>query len=184
MPLRPVDAIFVHPERRCYVIYHGGELWQLTRMKLDTASWWRRQAYRGDPSALFLSHNQYIEDIELARKLRTLDLPKNLHGTSFPKFKDWWLAHGFDWLKDIITKGESPLAGHAKSSGDKDVSAPASEPKPKPKSEIDTTPTSKTTGSPLTDELESSTKQSAQPSSGNIFDDMLAELADEVLQSR
>ncbi|WP_131668904.1 hypothetical protein [Psychrobacter pygoscelis] len=174
MPLRPVDAIFVHPERRCYVIYHGGELWQLTRMKLDVASWWRRQAYRGDPNALFLSHNQYIEDTELARKLRTLDLPKNLHGTSFPKFKDWWLTHGFDWLKDIITKGESPLAGHAKSSEDKDTPAPA----------IDTTPTNKTTDSPLTGQLESRAKQSTQPSSGNIFDDMLAELADEVLHSR
>lgn len=175
MPLRPIDAIFVHPQRRCYVIYHGGELWQLTRMKLDEASWWRRQPYRGDVEALYLSQRQYIDDIDLATKLRTLDLPKNLHGISFPKFEDWWLTHGFEWLKDIIIKGDSPLAAHSEQA--KDISGMT-------KATAAAKSLPEKTSSATNDSRPPTTAPPARPSTGNVFDDMLAELADEVLNTR
>ena len=176
MPLRPIDAVFIHPERRCYVIYHGGELWQLTRMKLDDASWWRRQPYRGDVSALYLSQRQYIDDFDLSTKLRTLDLPKNLHGISFPKFEDWWLTHGFDWLKDIIIKGDSPLAAHSVEAKEKVSSASVNQ-------ALSSTASSANNANSKPADTQVSPSKPARPSSGNIFDDMLAELVDEVLNT-
>ena len=55
MPLRPIDAIFVHPKRRLYVVYYRGELWALPRMKIDDRSWQNRQPYTDDSSSLYLS---------------------------------------------------------------------------------------------------------------------------------
>ena len=112
MPLRPIDAIFVNPERRRYVVYFRGELWQLPRMKIDYAAWQRRQPYDGDINTLYLSSNQAIADPILAQKLRTLNLPAAVHGSTLPRFESWWAFHGFEWLKDKLTTGESPLAAH------------------------------------------------------------------------
>lgn len=215
MPLRPIDAIFVHPQQRCYVIYYRGELWQLARMKLDNNSWQRRQPYKGDPNSLFLSQNQAIEDLVLAGQLRTLALPDNLHGTSLPKFEDWWLTHGFDWLKDILLKGDSPLAGHARQSveNDKDERTQAdkalidstdnsaqanSQNNPEPplaspnqeasSTSINTTNANTSTTASQANLVNTASQSSAsskdkktQAKTGNIFDDMLAELAEEVL---
>ena len=215
MPLRPIDAIFVHPQQRCYVIYYRGELWQLARMKLDNNSWQRRQPYKGDPNSLFLSQNQAIEDLALAGQLRTLALPDNLHGTSLPKFEDWWLTHGFDWLKDILLKGDSPLAGHARqpAEDDKDKTTQADKSRTdslasSAKANAQTNPERPLTSSDqeastssintpnadastvkpqahlantTTDNPANSKDKKTKAKTGNIFDDMLAELAEEVL---
>lgn len=112
MPLRPIDAIFVHPEWRLYVVYYRGALWQLPRMKVDDAAWQRRQPYNGDTNALYVSRRQVIHDPVLAQKLRTLDLPAAVYGSTLPLFEAWWEVHGFYWLKEKIISGQSPLAAH------------------------------------------------------------------------
>lgn len=111
MPLRPIDAIFVHPERRLYVVYYRGELWQLPRMKIDDASWQRRRPYIGDAGALYLSSHQTIQDPILAQKLRTLHLPTAVRGSTLSRFEAWWEMHGFKWITAILNTGQSPLAG-------------------------------------------------------------------------
>ncbi|MFZ3075383.1 MAG: hypothetical protein WA114_04320 [Psychrobacter glacincola] len=112
MPLRPIDAIFVHPERRLYVVYYRGALWQLPRMKIDDTSWQCRQPYNGSTEALYLSRRQSIHDPVLAQKLRTLNLPMAVRGITLPRFEAWWETHGFDWLKDKLSTEQSPLAAH------------------------------------------------------------------------
>lgn len=112
MPMRPIDAIFVHPKRRLYVVYYRGELWELPRMKIDDRSWQNRQPYTDDSSGLYLSIHQAISDPILTQKLRTLNLPAAVRGSTLPRFEAWWEAHGFKWLKDKLTTGESPLAAH------------------------------------------------------------------------
>lgn len=107
MPLRPIDAIFVHQLTRSYVIYHGGEMWQLPRMKLDLASWQYRQPYRGALKALTLCSSQAIEDAALSAKLNTYDLPKILHGISVEKFESWWRMHGFEWQRNRKLQADS-----------------------------------------------------------------------------
>lgn len=110
MPLRPIDAIFVHPQHRLYVVYYRGVLWQLPRMKIDNSAWQRRQLYDDDINALYLSRRQVIRDPILAQKLRTLNLPDAVRGSTLPKFEAWWEVHGFAWLKNKLTTGQSPLA--------------------------------------------------------------------------
>lgn len=112
MPMRPVDAIFVDPKQRLYVIYQSGEMWQLPRMKIDMAAWNRRQPYSGDKNALYLSRRQAINDKALAQKLRTLNLPATAHGISLPRFEAWWEVQGFNLLKGLIDKNISPLAAY------------------------------------------------------------------------
>lgn len=113
MILRPIDAIFVHPERRLYVVYYRGELWQLPRMKLDMAAWQRRRAYTGSKEALHLSKKQSIHDPLLAQKLRTLDLPIAIRGSTLPRFESWWEVNGYEWLKERLDSDSSPLAAHS-----------------------------------------------------------------------
>lgn len=112
MPLRPIDAIFVHPKWRLYVVYHRGALWQLPRMKIDNAAWQRRQPYNGSTEALYVSRRQVIHDPILAQKLRTLDLPAAVYGSTLPLFETWWEVNGFYWLNEKIISGQSPLAAH------------------------------------------------------------------------
>lgn len=112
MPLRPIDAIFVNPEKRLYVVYLRGELWQLSRMKITDTAWQRRQPYHGDTNSLYLCHNQNIADPILAQKLRTLNLPHAVRGSTLPRFEAWWETHGFEWVKQLINQGQSPLAAH------------------------------------------------------------------------
>ncbi|WP_201527044.1 hypothetical protein [Psychrobacter frigidicola] len=112
MPLRPIDAIFVHPKRRLYVVYYRGILWQLPRMKIDNSAWQRRHLYNDNINALYLSRRQAIHDPVLAQKLRTLNLPAAVRGSTLPLFEAWWEAHGFDWLEDKLISGQSPLAAH------------------------------------------------------------------------
>ncbi|WP_296245586.1 MULTISPECIES: hypothetical protein [unclassified Psychrobacter] len=112
MPMRPIDAIFVHPKRRLYVVYYRGELWQLPRMKIDDRSWQNRKPFTDDSSGLYLSIHQAISDPILAQKLRTLNLPVAVRGSTLPRFEAWWEAHGFEWLKDKLATGDSPLAAH------------------------------------------------------------------------
>lgn len=113
MPLRPIDAIFVHPQQRFYVVYYRGELWQLPRMKIDMTSWQNRKPYQGEKRALYLTQSQQIADLTLAAQLRTLQLPDSIHGCHLPKFENWWETHGYTWLKNKLLAGESPLAGNA-----------------------------------------------------------------------
>ena len=112
MPLRPIDAIFINPKKRQYVVYYRGELWQLPRMKIDASAWQRRQPYLNATNELYLSRKQAISDPTLASHLRTLHLPDALRGASLPRFEAWWRVHGFTWLKAHLDEGISPLAAH------------------------------------------------------------------------
>ncbi|WP_201554461.1 hypothetical protein [Psychrobacter sp. 72-O-c] len=170
MPLRPIDAIFFHPERRLYVVYYRGELWQLPRMKIDDTSWQRRRPYNGAMNALYLSSHQAINDPVLAQKLRTLNLPHALRGCTLLRFEAWWETHGFEWLKDQLTTGQSPLAAHAKTADNQSTSSLSHKPD-QPNSATDTNTANHT----------SNDQKTAQAPSTDIFADMLADLADEVM---
>ncbi|MGP4714212.1 MULTISPECIES: hypothetical protein [unclassified Psychrobacter] len=153
MPLRPIDAIFVNPKRRLYVVYYRGVLWQLPRMKVDAAAWRRRKPYDGDKDELYLSRMQAIADPTLAAKLRTLNLPQAVRGSTLARFEAWWETQGYYWIKDLVDNHQSPLAVHQ-------------------------------TGSSSTESvvLSSPAQNNSEPlNNKDIFDTMLAELIDEVL---
>ena len=179
MPLRPIDALFIHLERRVYVVYYRGELWQLPRMKIDELSWQRRQPYQGSPEALYLSRHQAIQDPVLAQKLRTLNLPMAVRGITLTRFEAWWESHGFDWLKDQLTVGESPLAAHTATSTTTNSETGSTAPQ-------DSTSTLANNDNSGTQTHESK-KVSKQNDSiqatekTDVFADMLADLVEEVL---
>lgn len=170
MPLRPIDVIFVHPEQRLYVVYYRGELWQLPRMKLDDRSWQNRQPYTDDSNELYLSTHQDISDPVLAQKLRTLNLPIAVHGITLPYFEAWWETHGFKWLKNKLTMGESPLAAHQ--------ATPSTHTKA-----IDNQPTSASNypSSRFTSDNKSGSQVITPSVKTDVFADMLADLVEEVL---
>lgn len=172
MPLRPIDAIFVHPKRRLYVVYYRGELWQLPRMKIDDRSWQNRQPYTDDSRSLYLSIHQAINDPILAQKLRTLNLPVAVRGSTLPRFEAWWEAHGFEWLKDKLTMGESPLAAHQIKAIDNHVTSPSND-----------QPVLSNQNSTI-DHKNNSEKKLLSDSETDVFADMLADLADEVLHQQ
>lgn len=172
MPLRPIDAIFVHPKRRLYVVYYRGELWQLPRMKIDDRSWQNRQPYTDDSRSLYLSIHQAINDPILAQKLRTLNLPVAVRGSTLPRFEAWWKAHGFEWLKDKLTMGESPLAAHQIKAIDNHVTSPSND-----------QPVLSNQNSTI-DHKNNSEKKLLSDSETDVFADMLADLADEVLHQQ
>lgn len=195
MPLRPIDAIFVHPERRLYVVYYRGVLWQLPRMKIDDAAWQRRQPYKGNSNALYLSRQQTIHDPILAQNLRTLNLPDSVRGSTLPRFEfeAWWEMHGYDWLKDKITTGQSPLAAH-QSVEPPPVSSPDSDNNSDknnvndyvndsasilPSNVIDNTENSAENTEPTTPPT-----AMAEATVTDVFADMLADLANEVMLPR
>lgn len=174
MPLRPIDAIFVHPKRRLYVVYYRGELWQLPRMKIDDRSWQNRKPYTDDSSGLYLSIHQAISDPVLAQKLRTLNLPVAVRGSTLPRFEAWWETHGFKWLKDKLTTNQSPLAAHQAA---KAIDIQPISPSNYPANPINNNDTNN----------RKSAKQKAMPvatGATDIFADMLADLADEVLHQK
>lgn len=172
MPLRPIDAIFVCPKQRLYVVYYRSKLWQLPRMKIDERSWQNRRSYTGDSHTLYLSTHQTISDPVLAQKLRTLDLPIAVRGSTLPRFEAWWETHGFEWLKDRLTMGQSPLAAHQE---------------PPPVKAIDNQLTSPSNYQPDLSRNDSSIRRQSgekivTPSTEtDVFAEMLADLADEVL---
>lgn len=172
MPLRPIDAIFVHPKRRLYVVYYRGELWALPRMKIDDRSWQNRRPYTDDSSSLYLSIHQAIKDPILAQKLRTLDLPVAVRGSTLPRFEAWWEAHGFKWLKDKLVMGESPLAAHQIKAIDNNLTSPSNE-QPAPSNQNNTV-----------SHKNNSEKRLLTDSETDVFADMLADLADEVLHQQ
>ena len=172
MPMRPIDAIFVHPKRRLYVVYYRGELWQLPRMKIDDRSWQNRQPYTDDSRSLYLSIHQAINDPILAQKLRTLNLPVAVRGSTLPRFEAWWEAHGFEWLKDKLTMGESPLAAHQIKAIDNHVTSPSND-----------QPVLSNQNSTI-DHKNNSEKKLLPDSETDVFADMLADLADEVLHQQ
>ena len=175
MPLRPIDAIFVHPKKRLYVVYYRGELWQLPRMKIDDRSWQNRKPYTDDSSSLYLSMHQAISDPVLAQKLRTVDLPVAVRGSTLPRFEAWWEAHGFDWLKGKLSTGESPLAAHQATS----LASPIDS--------LSAVPSNQKPESKNTDNIvdRQNSEQEIKPAAGtDVFADMLAELADEVLHQK
>ncbi|KRG34686.1 MULTISPECIES: hypothetical protein [unclassified Psychrobacter] len=172
MPLRPIDAIFVHPKRRLYVVYYRGELWQLPRMKIDDRSWQNRQPYTDDSRSLYLSIHQAINDPILAQKLRTLNLPVAVRGSTLPRFEAWWEAHGFEWLKDKLTMGESPLAAHQIKAIDNDIASPSND-----------QPVLSNQNSTI-GHKNNSEKKLLSDSETDVFADMLADLADEVLHQQ
>ena len=182
MPLRPIDAIFVHPKRRLYVVYYRGELWALPRMKIDDQSWQNRRPYTDDTRGLYLSIHQAISDPILAQKLRTLNLPAAVHGSSLPRFEAWWEAHGFKWLKDKLSTGESPLAAHQIVAPKMDAAKSIDSQTPPPSGyQADQ-------GAPLSNDhiikQKSSEQKVAAASDTDIFADMLADLANEVLNQQ
>ncbi|MBP3944694.1 hypothetical protein [Psychrobacter sp. K31L] len=180
MPLRPIDAIFVHPKQRLYVVYYRGDLWQLPRMKIDDRSWQNRRPYKDDSSSLYLSIHQAISDPLLAQKLRTLDLPVAVRGSTLPRFEAWWEAHGFKWLKDRLLTGESPLAAHTETGaindGETDSTATLNSKSPSvdnksagQQSRVQNSDTKKVC------------KQDDNLQAKDVFADMLADLVEEVL---
>lgn len=180
MPLRPIDAIFIYPQLRCYVVYHQGELWQLTRMKLDDVSWQRRKPFEGDITALHLSRKQTITDPKLARKLHTLVLPEALHGISLSKFKAWWRANGKNYYKKGLNQPGSPAPGllneqtlTEKSRQDRLASADQ---------RVNSAPSTNANNSvePATKADQVDKPYASATSPENIFDDMLMVLTDEV----
>ncbi|AMN49667.1 hypothetical protein [Psychrobacter sp. P2G3] len=170
MPMRPIDAIFVHPEKRLYVVYFRGELWQLPRMKIDHAAWQRRQPYNGDVKSLYLSRHQAITDPILAQKLRTLNLPEAVRGSTLHRFEDWWEVHGFEWLRALLHDGKSPLAAH-QSNTEEPISAVQSLSND---NEATNTVNNAEKTEPITPPV----------AEDDIFDDMLADLTNEVLHHR
>lgn len=205
MPLRPIDAIFIHPERRLYVVYYRGALWQLPRMKIDESSWQRRQPYKGDMGALYLSSHQFISDPLLAAKLRTLNLPAAIRGSTLPRFEAWWETQGFDWLKGKLEAGQSPLAVHSDSATIKDNQ---SQPKVDPNDDANhinqsaqhinngsqkddlparnTPPSSKHKSDVQKNDIKHSANQDLdkKTASTDVFSDMLADLTEEVLHQQ
>ena len=172
MPLRPIDAIFVHPKRRLYVVYYRGELWALPRMKIDDRSWQNRQPYTDDSSSLYLSIHQAIKDPILAQKLRTLNLPVAVRGSTLPRFEAWWEVHGFKWLKDKLAMGESPLAAHQVKAINNDLTSPSNE-QPAPFNQNN-----------KVSHKNNNEKKLLPDSDTDVFADMLADLADEVLHQQ
>ena len=170
MPLRPIDAVFVHSKQRLYVVYYRGELWQLPRMKIDDRSWQNRRPYKDDSSSLYLSIHQAISDPVLAQKLRTLDLPVAIRGSTLPRFEAWWEAHGFKWLKDRLLAGESPLAAQQTTTPAKVLNA-------QPNSVINHQTNSYA-------EKDNEERVSIPSADTDIFAHMLAELTDEVLEQK
>jgi hypothetical protein len=179
MPLRPIDAIFVHPKRRLYVIYYRGELWELPRMKIDDQSWQNRQPYTDDSRGLYLSIHQAISDPILAQKLRTLNLPAAFHGSTLPRFEAWWEAHGFEWLKDKLATGESPLAAHQIVAPKMDT-AKATDNQTVSSSSYQDVPLNNNS----TIKQKSSEQKTAAVADTDVFADMLADLASEVLNQQ
>ena len=179
MPLRPIDAIFVHPKRRLYVIYYRGELWELPRMKIDDQSWQNRQPYTDDSRGLYLSIHQAISDPILAQKLRTLNLPAAVHGNTLPRFEAWWEAHGFEWLKDKLATGESPLAAHQIVAPKMDT-AKATDNQTVSSSSYQDVPLNNNS----TIKQKSSEQKTAAVADTDVFADMLADLANEVLNQQ
>ena len=179
MPLRPIDAIFVHPERRLYVVYYRGALWQLPRMKIDGQSWQNRQPYTDDSSGLYLSIHQAISDPVLAQKLRTLNLPMAVRGSTLARFEAWWETHGFDWLKDKLSTGQSPLAAHQADTKmiDNQPSSPSNY--LSALTSRDNTTTHKNPEQKVIAVAEAEAEEVT-----DIFADMLADLADEVLHQQ
>ena len=164
MPLRPIDAIFIHLERRLYVVYYRGELWQLPRMKIDEVSWKRRQPYQGSTEALYLSRHQSIHDPVLAQKLRTLNLPMAVRGITLPRFEAWWDTHGFDWLREKLVVGQSPLAVHTETNTGTNSEAISTVPKDNEPKKLNK----------QTDGIQATEKT-------DVFAEMLADLIEEVL---
>ena len=187
MPMRPIDAIFVDPKRRLYVVYYRGELWELPRMKIDDRSWQNRQPYTDDSSGLYLSIHQAISDPILAQKLRTLNLPAAVRGSTLPRFEAWWDTHGFKWLKDKLTTGESPLAAHqtlqALSGNITAVQATDKQTAPISSDQTVASNDSSTSKKNTPIQQESSEPSTAAPvaKDADIFAHMLADLVDEVL---
>ncbi|KAA0915927.1 hypothetical protein [Psychrobacter sp. ANT_WB68] len=178
MPLRPIDAIFVHPKRRLYVVYYRGELWALPRMKIDDRSWQNRQPYTDDSSSLYLSIHQAISDPILAQKLRTLNLPTAVRGSKLPRFEAWWETNGFKWLKDKLTTGESPLAAH-ETAGPKVTASKAIDNQNASASNYQAAPGNN--DSVIKQKSSEQNVTAATAKDTDIFADMLADLADEVL---
>lgn len=179
MPLRPIDAIFVHPKRRLYVVYYRGELWKLPRMKIDDQSWQNRQPYTDDSRGLYLSIHQAISDPILAQKLRTLNLPAAVHGSTLPRFEAWWEAYGFEWLKDKLVTGESLLAAHQIVAPKLDT-AKAIDKQTVSSSSYQDVPLNNNS----TIKQKSSEQKTAAVADTDVFADMLADLASEVLNQQ
>ncbi len=169
MILRPIDAIFVNPEKRLYVIYLRGELWQLSRMKISNDAWQRRQPYNGDINSLYLSRNQTIADPILAQKLRTLNLPEAVRGSTLTRFEAWWEVHGFEWLKQLINHGQSPLAAHQSST-------------PLPLTSSENSDQTALKSEPVVNTINDSSTDSVE--SVDIFADMLTDLSNEIRYHR
>jgi len=174
MPLRPIDAIFVHPKQRLYVVYYRGELWCLPRMKIDDRSWQNRRPYVDDSRSLYLSIHQAISDPILAQKLRTLDLPAAVRGSTLSRFELWWETHGFKWLKDRLTAGQSPLAAHQAMGFER----------PTANEFIDASvqPSNFNTNDNDSNKHDESLESSAIEK--DVFADMLAELTDEIMDHK
>ncbi|WP_201625572.1 hypothetical protein [Psychrobacter immobilis] len=184
MPLRPIDAIFVHPKRRLYVVYYRGELWALPRMKIDDRSWQNRQPYTDDSSSLYLSIHQAISDPVLAQKLRTLNLPAAVRSSTLPRFEAWWETNGFKWLKDKLATGESPLAAH-QTVAPKMAVAKAIDKQTVSPSNYQAAPLNNASSikknSSIKQKISEQQTTATAVEATDIFADMLADLADEVL---
>lgn len=162
MPLRPINAIFIEQKQQFIVVYQQGKLWQLPRMKLDMSAWRYRKPFLGNKSALVLARDQHISDAALANKLPTHELPDSLHGVGLARFETWWRQNGFDWLNNL---------------SDKIHSNSNQNPSPTQTTKVDIQ-----TPSQMQNMTKTQTTKQASGQTDNIFDDMLADLQDNLLK--
>ena len=116
LPLRPINAIFVHPKDRYYVVLMQGdnperyELHRVSRMKLDGTSWQRRTPYAGNIDDLKLVKDQRIAESQLQRTITTENLPATLHGRTVSFFLNWWQNNGYEWHQNNHSQTDKPNA--------------------------------------------------------------------------
>jgi hypothetical protein len=153
-------------------------------MKIDDRSWQNRQPYTDDSSSLYLSIHQAISDPVLAQKLRTLNLPAAVRGSTLPRFEAWWETNGFKWLKDKLATGESPLAAHQtvapKIGGAKAIDKQTVSPSNYQAAPLNNASSIKK-NSTIKQKISEQQTTATAVEATDIFADMLADLADEVL---
>lgn len=181
MPLRPIDAIFIYPKKRCYVVYNQGKLWILPRMKLDKTTWEYKKPFTENPKEIYLSSQQRLDDPDLAQALFTLELPESLHGSDVEKFEAWWLNHGLEWLNHAPNQTQTTASPPKKPT--QTNAQPNQSPQIKPQKaeqQINQKPDPQPVQQPA-QKPKPAPNTNNKTASGDVFEDMLDELNHELL---
>lgn len=95
---RFVDAVFIEPKNRFYVILHKGKFWRLPRMQLTNNAWLLKKPYVGSHDDIFMVKDQRIHDSVLAKTLHTHQFPPQLANISATRFLQWWSSKDYLWV--------------------------------------------------------------------------------------